>query len=642
MVGLHRDGDRAKLFSRRMAMLGAGKAALISALVGRMYYLQIVEAEKYRTLAEENRINLRLLPPPRGRITDRFGVPLAVNQQNFRVLLVSEQARDVGSTLDALATIIPLGDHDRQRVVREVRRKRSFVPVTVRENLSWEEMARIQVNAPDLPGVVIDEGLARYYPYAEQAGHVLGYVAAVSEDDLTGDPLLELPGFRIGKAGIEREFDLALRGKGGTSQVEVNALGRVIRELSREEGEPGAEVELTLDARLQQSAYRALNGQSGTCVVMDVMTGDVLALASTPGYDPNAFNRGLTPAEWKDLVSNPKAPLTNKPIAGQYAPGSTFKMVVAMAALEAGVIKPEQTVFCPGHMTLGNARFHCWKRGGHGHMDMVDALKNSCDVYFYEAAKRLGVDRIAEMANRFGLGTETGINLPGERPGLIPTRAWKQAALGDIWHKGETLIAGIGQGYILATPLQLAVMTARVANGGIAVTPRLTRYELSPDGHLVDRPKAEGGDLGVSRTALQIVQRGMWEVVNGHYGTAWRAALPTDLGQMAGKTGTAQVRRITKAEREAGVFKNEDLPWERRDHALFVCYAPFDAPRYAIAVVVEHGGGGSAVAAPIARAVMMDTLTLDPARRGAEVAVDTLGSPPGGDAAVAAAEREAL
>lgn len=609
-----RDGDRTKLFTRRLIMLGAGKAALVSALVGRMYYLQIVESDRYRTLAEENRINLRLLPPPRGRIVDRFGVPLAVNQQNFRVLVVSEQARDLEVVLDRLGQIVPLSDYDRQRVMREVKRKRSFVPVTVRENLTWEEMARIQVNAPDLPGVLIDEGLARYYPLGEEASHVLGYVSAVSEDDLTGDPLLELPGFRIGKAGVEREFDLPLRGKGGTSQVEVNAVGRVIRELSRDEGDPGAELQLTLDARIQDLACKALGEESGTVVVMDVMTGDILAMASQPGYDPNAFNRGLTPEEWKTLVSNPKAPLTNKPIAAQYAPGSTFKMVVALAGLEAGVIKPENTVFCPGHMSLGNARFHCWKRGGHGNQTMVEALKNSCDVYFYEVAKRLGVDRIAEMANRFGLGTATGIQLPGERGGLIPTRAWKQAAMGDVWHAGESLITGIGQGYVLTTPLQLAVMTSRIANGGLAVQPRLTRSRIQDDG-LVHLDAAPAPDIGVSRAALQIVQRGMWEVVNGSYGTAWRVRLPEEMGmQMAGKTGTAQVRRITKAEREAGVIKNEDLPWERRDHALFVCYAPTDTPRYAIAVVVEHGGGGSAVAAPIARKVMIETLKLDPIR----------------------------
>lgn len=621
MVGRHRDGDRAKLFTRRVALLGAGKGVLIGALVGRMYYLQIIEADRYRTLAEENRINLRLLPPPRGRIMDRFGTPLAVNQQNFRVLLISEQTQDEQATLNALSTIIPLTDYDRQRIARDIRRKRSFVPVTVRENLTWDEMAAIQVNAPDLPGIVIDEGLARYYPHGADVAHVLGYVAVVSEKDLTGDPLLELPGFRIGKEGIERQDDLALRGKGGTSQVEVNALGRVIRELSREDGEPGADITLTLDMRLQEAAAKALGDQSGTVVVMDCMTGEVLAMASQPGYDPNAFNRGLTNEEWKALISNPKAPLTNKPIAGQYAPGSTFKMIVAMAAYESGVIKPEQTVYCPGYITLGNARFHCWKHGGHGKLDMVGALKNSCDVYFYEVARRLGIDRIADMARRFGLGSPTGIGLPGERAGLIPDRAWKQATLGDVWHAGESMVAGIGQGYITTTPLQLAQMVSRIANGGLEIHPTLTKQKVVDD-HLEPRSHKPPKDMGVSHTAIDLAKRGMWEVINGSYGTAWRVRLPKEMGQMAGKTGTAQVRRITKAEREAGVIKNEDLPWERRDHALFVCFAPYDAPRYAISVVIEHGGGGSAVAAPIAKQVMEACIRLDPVGKPKPVAED--------------------
>ncbi|MFA7431822.1 MAG: penicillin-binding transpeptidase domain-containing protein, partial [Rhodospirillaceae bacterium] len=318
--------------------------------------------------------------------------------------------------------------------------------------------------------------------------------------------------------------------------------------------------------------------------------------------------------------SNPKAPLTNKPIAGQYAPGSTFKMMVALAALEAGVIRPEQTVFCPGHMSLGSARFHCWKKHGHGAMNMNDALKLSCDVYFYEIAKRLGVDRIADMARRFSFGEPTGLGLAGERGGIMPTRAWKTAALGQPWHQGETLIAGIGQGYVLSTPMQLAVMTARLANGGFGVNPVLTR--LVPNGRNVqERPAQKAPDLGVSRAAMQVVQQGMWDVINAPGGTALRARLPKELGEMADKTGTSQVRRITKAERDAGVVKNEDLPWERRDHALFVCYAPYDAPRYAIAVVIEHGGGGSTVAAPIASAVMAETLRLDPARKTPEGAV---------------------
>lgn len=613
--GLQRDSERSRLFTRRLALLGMGKAALVSALVGRMHYLQVVEGDRYRMLADENRISMRLLPPPRGRLMDRFGVQLAVNQQNFRVMLVSEQARDVNATLDTLSHLVPLSEYDRTRVMREVARRRAFMPVTVRENLTWEEMALIQLNAPDLPGILIDEGLARHYPMGEEAAHVLGYVAAVSEDDLTGDPLLELPGFRIGKAGIEREYDLPLRGRSGSTQLEVNALGRVIRELSREEGQPGLDVHLTIDMRLQEVASQALADQSGSVVVMDVHNGEILAYASRPSFDPNAFNRGLSSREWRDLISNPKAPLTNKPISGQYAPGSTYKMVVALAALEAGVIAPEQTVFCPGHMSLGSARFHCWKRHGHGHMNMVNAISESCDVYFYEVARRVGVDRIADMAKRFGFGEVTGVGLPGERSGINPTRAWKQAAMGQPWHQGETLIAGIGQGYVLSTPMQLAVMTARIANGGIAVTPTVTRHAIE-GGRLVPREASRFRSMNIPRNHLQIIQRGMWDVLNANNGTAWRHKLPADLGvEMAGKTGTAQVRRITRAERDAGVIRNEDLPWERRDHALFVAYAPYDEPRYALSVVIEHGGSGSSVGGPIAKQVMDACIRLDPARR---------------------------
>jgi penicillin-binding protein 2 len=609
-----RQGDRAKLFSRRAIALGAGKATLVAALAGRMYYLQVIESDRYKTLAEENRINIRLLPPPRGRLVDRFGVPLAINKQNFRVLIVREQTDNVDATLDALDRIVDLTERDRQRVFRELERKRGFVPVTVRENLSWDEMARIQVNAPDLPGVIIDEGLARSYPWGEDFAHVLGYVAAVSEDDLTGDPLLELPGFRIGKAGIEKEYDLALRGSGGTSQVEVNAVGRVIRELRREEGQPGAELPVTLDARLQRYTTEVLAEESASVVLMDVHTGEVLAMVSNPAYDPNAFNRGLSHKEWQALVSNDHAPLTNKPVGGQYAPGSTFKMVVALAALEAGVIKPENTVYCPGHMTLGNARFHCWKRWGHGSVDMIEALAQSCDVYFYEIAKRVGIDRIAEMSHRFGLGRPVDVGLPHERSGLIPTVAWKRATLDQPWHKGETLVAGIGQGYVLTTPLQLATMTARLASG-LAVKPVLTRHVVTDDGSLAPRPTPELEPLGVSKAHLDIVRRGMFQVVNGQTGSARRSALDIEGVQMAGKTGTAQVRRITMSERQTGVLKNEELPWKYRDHALFVSFAPADNPRYACAVVVEHGGGGSTVAAPIAKKVMEECLRLDPSRR---------------------------
>lgn len=621
MLQKNEDNERQRSFSRRALLLGGAQSLLLAGLAGRMYYLQVVEADRYKTLAEDNRINLRLLPPPRGRIVDRFGLPLASNRQDFRVVLVREHAGDVERVLDALAQIIELDEHDRKRVLREVSRKRSFVPVTVRENLTWDEVSRVEVNGPELPGVSIEMGQIRDYPFADSMAHVLGYVAAVAERDLTGDPLLELPGFRIGKNGIEQKYDLALRGTAGTSQIEVNAYGRVIRELHREEGKPGDELVLTIDGGLQTFVHQRLMGeQSASAVVMDVENGDVLALASVPSYDPNAFNVGLTTKQWNDLVNDPLHPLNNKAIAGQYAPGSTFKMMVALAALKAG-IRPDHREFCPGHMTLGRSRFHCWKRHGHGWVGMHDALQHSCDVYFYEISRKIGIDNIAAMANVFGLGDEVGIDLNGEQGGVIPTRAWKLANIGEAWQGGETLIAAIGQGFVLATPLQLATMVARIASGR-EVIPRLARG-VRAEGEL---GAVEGGNgepppapvfapLGLPPEHLKIVRDGMDAVSNHPRGTAYGARIKEEGFELAGKTGTAQVRRITMAERAAGVTKNEQLPWRRRDHALFVAFAPVHKPRYACAVVVEHGGGGSAVAAPIARDILLETQRRDPSGR---------------------------
>lgn len=609
---MYKDSTRFKSFSRRVAFLGGGKVILLSLLAGRMYQLQVVESDKYKTLADENRINLRLLPPPRGTIVDRYGRALAVNQENYRVTLVAEQVRDINTMLDTLSGIISLEDYERQRILREVRRRRGFVPVTVRENLDWRDVSRIEVNAPDLPGLSIEVGQSRQYPFAEDFAHVLGYVSAVSEKDVTGDPLLELPGFKIGKNGVERVFDLNLRGKAGNTQVEVNAVGRVIRELSRQEGQPGANLRLTIDRDLQKlAAGRLKEEKSASAVIMDIHNGDVLALSSVPGYDPNEFVTGLSSKTWRRLINDPHAPLTNKAISGQYAPGSTFKMVVALAALEARIVAPDHRVFCRGHTQLGNARFHCWKRHGHGWQDMYDAHQNSCDVYFYDIAKRIGVDRIAEMAKRLGLGAKTGIELPSEKGGVIPTRAWKKALIGTPWQQGETLISGIGQGFILTTPLQLAVMTARIANGGKAIVPRLIR-PVDEDGKEVE-PVFK--DLGISKRSLDVVREGMNRVTNVRRGTAYRARISEEGMEMSGKTGTAQVRRISKAERETRVLKNHERPWRQRDHALFVGFAPSDNPRYAVAVVVEHGGGGSKVAAPIARDLLLETQKRDPANR---------------------------
>ena len=618
---MHPDHNRQKAFGRRAVLLGGGKFLLLSALVGRLFYLQVVQSKRYAMLAEENRINVHLLAPPRGLIFDRRGRALAENLQDYRLTVIAELVEDVNATLDALSTVIELTKSDRRRILREIRKKRRFVPVTVREDLAWAQVSRIAVNAPDLPGVIIDVGDRRFYPQGEVASHILGYVGAAAAEHQTGDPLLELPGFRIGRSGVERTFDLALRGRAGSSQVEVNALGRVIRELGRREGQTGQTVVLTFDSTLQQSAMKALGDQTGSVVVLDVNTGATMVQASTPSFDPNTFTNGLSESEWRALADDERAPLRNKAIAGEYAPGSTFKMMVALAALKAGVIDSETSFFCAGSITLGDGKFHCWKRHGHGHTSLSKGITQSCDVYFYEISRRVGIDRIAEMAKRFGLGQDLELDIPGSRPGLIPTKAWKRAIIGQPWVQGETLVSAIGQGFVLATPLQLATMTARLANGGKAVTPFIARDVMDHDS-LAGRPEAAPPDIGVNPGHLDLVVKAMGRVTNTRRGTAYRARIMVPGMAMAGKTGTSQVRRISRAERAAGILRNDQLPWKRRDHALFVGFAPVEAPRYAVAVVVEHGGGGSSVAAPIARDIMIETLKRDPAGQapGADVA----------------------
>ena len=594
------------LFGRRALILGGAKLSLISAVLGRLYFLQVVEGDRYKTLADENRINIRLLPPPRGKIFDRFGVPLAINRQNYRLIIISEQTDNVEATLKALDAAVVITDAEVERVRREVGRKRGFVPITVRENLSWEDVARIEVNAPDLPGVAIEVGQSRHYPHHLATAHFLGYVAPVSDRDLEGeqgrDPVLELPGFRVGRTGLERQYDLAMRGRAGDRQVEVNALGREVRELERRDGKPGAALTTTIDVGLQNFTAQRVAAESAGVVVMDVHNGDVLTMVSVPEFDPNLFNEGLSDQDWRALASDPKSPLTNKAVAGQFAPGSTFKMVVALAALEAGIISPDDQVFCPGSFKFGNARFHCWKRGGHGRMVMHEAVKQSCDVYFYEIGRRVGIERIAAMARKLGLGETLDVDLPGERPGLVPDKAWKEAALGEPWVGGETLVAAIGQGYMLTTPLQLAVMTARLVNGGYAVTPRLVRAV----GDQVVQAQPDVPPIDISQRSMDMVRAAMDDVVNHQRGTAYRARIEEPQYRMGGKTGTAQVRRISKAERATRVLKNEERPWKDRDHALFVGYAPLHAPRYTVAVVIEHGGSGSKAAAPVARDVLAE------------------------------------
>ena len=620
---MRRENSRTKLLTRRAAMLAGGEVALLALLGGRLYYLQVKEGAHYILLSDKNRISIRLLVPPRGLIVDRFGTLLATNRPAYRAVVIAEQAGDIESTLNAVGMLIPITESDRRRVQQDTMGTQSFVPVTVRDNLTWQEMARIEVNTLDLPGVSIEQGLARYYPFGDTTGHVTGYVAAVSERDRENshDPLLELPDFRVGKTGIEKAYDRELRGTAGTSEVEVNAYGRVVRELERHDGTPGHEVVLTLDTALQDLAMRRCAAQgSASCVLLDVWTGEVLAMASAPGYDPGAFATGLTPAMWHQLITNPLDPLTNKAISGVYAPGSTFKPCVATAGLEAGAITPETEFFCPGYFWLGNALFHCWKRSGHGHLAVRRAITESCDVFFYNVAKLLGIDRIAAMAHRFGFGERLGIDIPGEKPGLIPTRTWKLATTGIPWQEGETISCGIGQSYVSVTPLQLATYAARLVTGR-AVLPHLARASgiMKASDEVVDAVNSNFVPLGLDQKHLDIVLDGMYGAVNEPHGTAYRARINDPAMAMGGKTGTAQVHRITAVEREHGHLTGTSIPWKDRDHALFISFAPVSAPRYICAVVVEHGGRtggeGGAVAAPIARDVLIEAQRRDPARK---------------------------
>ncbi|MGZ2256097.1 penicillin-binding protein 2 [Roseobacter sp. A03A-229] len=592
--------------SRRAALLGGAQLLFIGGLAARMRFLQVEQADQFRLLAEENRINVRLIPPSRGEVFDRNGMRLAQNAPSYRIVIVREDAGDTDAVLDRLSRIIPLEPEDITRTKEELARSPSFLPVTIAEDVRWEDISRVSVNAPALPGVTPEVGLSRVYPQGSDFAHVLGYVGPVSDYDLEKiadpEPVLRIPRFQIGKVGVETKLEPVLRGKAGAKRVEVNAAGRVMRELDRREGIPGSDIQLTIDAKLQGYVQARLDQESASAVVLDCDTGDVVACASAPTFDPNLFVRGISVKDYSTLTNNKYRPLASKTVQGLYPPGSTFKMITAMAALEAGLIGPNETVYCPGHLEVSGRRFHCWKRGGHGWVDLETSLKRSCDVYYYDLAIKVGIEKVSEMAKRFGLGIKHDVPMSAVAQGLAPNMEWKQQTYGQSWRVGDTVNVSIGQGFMLASPMQLAVMTARLATGR-AVEPRLIK---SIDG--VEQPSRGGESLGMNENNLRKMRRAMDVTVNDRRGTAYGSRIIEDEMRMAGKTGTSQVRNITAAERRAGVIRNEDLPWERRDHALFVNFAPISAPKYAVSVVVEHGGGGSKAAAPIARDITLQAL----------------------------------
>ena len=595
--------ESARTISRRALVVGGVQLGVIGALGWRLQSMQVEQADQFRLLAEENRINIRLLPPSRGLIFDRNGIAIADNEQNYRVVMVREDAGDVGEVLAKLTEIVEIAPDDLARAMEEMQRRAPFVPVTIADRLSWADVAQINLNTPALPGIQAEVGLSRVYPWGADLAHVVGYVGPVSDFDLSRiddpDPLLQIPKFQIGKTGAENKLERSLRGNAGTRRIEVNAAGRIMRELDRQEGAPGKDIQLTIDSRLQSYVQARMEGESAGAVVIDLENGDLRAVASAPSFDPNLFVRGISVPDWNALNGDKYRPLAAKAVQGTYPPGSTFKMITVMAALEAGLVTPDETVYCPGHTDVFNIRFHCWKRGGHGNMDMHESLKQSCDCYYYEISQRVGIDKIAEMARKLGLGVRHDLPLSAVAEGLAPDKEWKARVRGDEWRIGDTVNASIGQGYVLASPLQLAVMTARIATGR-EVTPRLVRLI---DG--VEQPSGLGESLGINENTLRRIRASLDDACNHRRGTAFGSRIIDEARKMAGKTGTSQVRRITPEERATGVTKNEDLPWERRDHALFVGYAPMDKPRYVAAVVVEHGGSGSAAAAPIARDILL-------------------------------------
>lgn len=609
--------DTYRMFSRRAFLLGLANMGAFGALAARLGYLQVAQYDKYQDLAEENRINLNLLAPPRGHIVDVHGTILARNEQSFSLFIIPERANDVQRLLNRVHKLIPIDEANRARILARIEAAPKFVPTMIHRSIDWQELARIELNLPALPGIEVRANQIRHYPYGEITAHPLGYVGYPTDDEMTHNPLLRMPGFHIGKTGIERHYEGILRGQAGRTEDEVNALGRKVREVHRVPEIAGQTLNLTLDYGIHSFAYNRLGDlRSGAVVVMDAHSGAVRALVSYPGFDTNLLTSSIDHATWDGLLTDPTYPLINKAIAGQYPPGSTFKMITAIAALEHSDWSPERTVFCPGHLDFGKQRFHCWKRAGHGHMNCRQALTESCDTYFYTVAEEIGIEKLAAVARRYGLGELTELDTLGEKKGLIPDPNWKRGRFSQPWQTGETLIAGIGQGYILTTPLQLATMTARMVNGGKEITPYLNQS-------LAVSRKPQPMQRHTRKSILTEVSQGMIDAVNDRKGTAFASRHlgkddALDGIKMGGKTGTAQVRRISMEERRAG-FDVNNLPWKYRHHALFVGYAPVEKPRYVCAVVVEHGGSGSSAAAPVCRDVLAETLRRDPEKMAQQI-----------------------
>lgn len=582
--------NRRRLFQRRSFILGAGKVALFSVLTGRLYYLQFVRGQEFQVMADNNRIKIVLTSPERGRILDRYGAEMAASNINYQLYLRTERGQFAPMSFVELAAILDVDPVEFERAVKK--RKPVNDEILIAEHLSWEQLAAVQLRTPEFPGLLVETGKRRFYPYNDVTAHLLGYVGTPSAEDGDEGFFRRLPDLKIGKRGIELAFETDLRGQAGVKQQEVNSTGLVVREISAQPSIKGKDLATTVDLDLQIFAHqRLMQEKSAAAVVMDVNNGEIYALSSTPSFDPNEFSTGISKKLWFSLLNNARSPLLNKCIAGQYPPGSTYKMLIGLAGLESGKINAASRFTCPGFMDLGSHRFHCWKRDGHGSVSIREAIQQSCDVFFYNVSLRTGNDPIAVTARKFGMGKPTGIELPGELSGIVPDQAWKQKRFKQAWQTGDTVNGSIGQGYVLSTPLQLANMTAQIANGGKKLRPTL----IKTDAAVVPSP------IDIKAEHLALVREGMDWVVNHAGGTAYGKRIAESGMEMAGKTGTSQVRSLSNIKS----FSKDDIYWIQQHHGLFVGYAPVNAPKFACAVIVEHGGSGSGAAAPIARDLLL-------------------------------------
>ncbi len=594
------DKKQYSVLNRRTFFLYLFKVSFFGIVGWRLYDIQIKDSQKYKTLSKNNQIDVEIIYPLRGKIYDINNKILASNIKVFDVYIIPENTKNINKSLNKLNQIIKIDFSDRRKIIELSKKVKKFEKIKVLENINWSELEKIESNKLNIEGIFISQDYMRTYQYNNTVSHLIGYTNKPNREEVDLPFIANMPNLEIGKDGIEKSFNPNLIGKSGQREIEVNSYGRVIREISRQDSQKGNDIQITIDLRIQQYALNLLNEhKAGSAVLMDIKNGNILCMVSTPSYNPNKIIQKPNKKYWDSILENELSPLTYRCIQGLYAPGSTFKMIVAIAGIAHGVIDNNTKHFCSGKIGLGDRLYHCWKNNGHGLMNVSDAIKESCDVFFYEISKKIGIDKIAKVAEDFGLGKIYDMPLPNQKKGIIPSRDWKKKKYDESWYPGETLISAIGQGFVLTNPLQLAVMTSIIASDGKNVKPNIIKQKND----------IEFEKLEKYQNAIKIIKNSMFKVVNESKGTAYNSRSET--APFAGKTGTSQVRRITVAERESEDFRKKEVEWKKRDHALFVGYMPVEKPRYAVSVVIEHGGSGASTAAPIAKEIFQFTKKLE-------------------------------